>query len=154
MSEPHQPDVIGSLPSTRPHRRSAKRAPVSEAESVPKSTHKQPAPKRAAAPKPTAAKRAATPKPAAAKRATTPKPTAAKRAATPKPARAKPAAARTHASEGARTRAAEARTPAAEPAPTPGALQTAVEAAVELTEIGLRIGAQTLRSALSRLPRS
>jgi hypothetical protein len=40
------------------------------------------------------------------------------------------------------------------PAPaSPGALQTAVEAAAELTEIGLRAGARALRLALSRLPR-
>ena len=49
----------------------------------------------------------------------------------------------------------DAPTPAAPTpdAPTPGALQTAVEATVELTEIGLRLGAQALRTALSRLPR-
>jgi hypothetical protein len=132
MSEPRKPDVIGSLPSTRPHRRSAKRAPASDAEPVsPEGTPKAP-PRAGANPRatPRTGPRSGTPRASA-------QPTVAPRAgATPRA-----------------PRAAARRSPAPEPAPTPGALQTAVEAAVELTEIGLRFGAQTLRAALSRLPR-
>jgi hypothetical protein len=154
MSEKRQPGVIGSLPSTRPHRRSGKRAspngPVTGAAdaAVPAST--QPAAEPAPADEPAAAK----------------------------PDRAKPAAARTQAADRSRTRTrAAARTqrateasgdgqhpgrplsPARDSAPpapapaSPGALQTAVEAVAELTEIGLRASARALRVALSRLPK-
>jgi hypothetical protein len=37
--------------------------------------------------------------------------------------------------------------------PAPGALETAVQAAAELAEIGLHAGARALRRAVSRLPR-
>jgi hypothetical protein len=37
--------------------------------------------------------------------------------------------------------------------PSPGALETAVQAAAELAEIGLHAGARALRRAVSRLPR-
>jgi hypothetical protein len=61
------------------------------------------------------------------------------------------------------TAARPAKTPPAIPAKTPRAipgaratrsdvLGTAVQAAAELAEIGLTIGARTLRDALSRLP--
>jgi hypothetical protein len=114
MSEKRQPGVIGSLPSTRPHRRSGKRAtPVSPAEAT--------APGAAA-----------------------------------RPVRAKPAAARTQAADRSRRRAPSPARDPAPPAPapaSPGALQTAIEAAAELTEIGLRASARALRLALSRLPK-
>jgi hypothetical protein len=121
MSEKRQPGVIGSLPSTRPHRRSGKRAaPAAAADAI--------------------APAAATP------------PTEAKPAA--KPVRAKPAAARTQAANRTRTRTPPPAPESPAPEPTsPGALQTALEATVELTEIGVRASARALRLALSRLPK-
>ena len=144
MSDDPNPGVIGSLPRTRPHRRSDKRPAPAGAPPV-DSRAQEPAVVRAAAPAKTsaAAKTAATPtaKPAAAKA----KPAAAK--ATPAAAKATPAA------------AATPTPPAAEPAspaprdPSPGLLETAVQAAAELAEIGLHAGARALRGAVSRLPR-
>ncbi|MGZ4350522.1 MAG: hypothetical protein ACXVRX_08375 [Solirubrobacteraceae bacterium] len=137
MADKPTPGVIGSLPRTRPHRRSDKRAaPLGGAPPVDGQSAKP-----AAAPKPRAAKPAAAPKPRAAKAAAAPKrsPAAKPRAATPA-ATAPPAA----------TPAPPAR-PA--PEPSPGVLETAVQAAAELTEIGLHAGARALRRAVSRLPR-
>jgi hypothetical protein len=101
MSDETPPSVLGSLPRTRPHRRSPKRM--------------------------SAAARAAT---------TAPKAT--------RPAATKPAATRPPAER-----------PARQPPPaaaTPGALETAVQAAAELAEIGLQASARALRRTLSRLP--
>ncbi|MFL5860265.1 MAG: hypothetical protein ACJ780_05740 [Solirubrobacteraceae bacterium] len=39
------------------------------------------------------------------------------------------------------------------PQPSPGALETAVQAAAELAEIGLHVSTRALRGALARLPR-
>ncbi len=134
MSDKRQPGVIGSLPSTRPHRRSDKRGAVGPTEVTP--------------PTPSAPAARATP---AAKRKPAVK---AKDAAAAKPARAKPSAARNQAAERSRTRAASPARDSEPPAPTsPGALQTALEATAELTEIGLRASARALRVALSRLPK-
>ena len=107
MSKQPEPGVIGSLPRTRPHRRSDKRAAPAGADAPPASA--KPA---SAKPKP----RTARPKP---------KPTVAAAVATPPPPRE----------------------------PAPGALETAVQAAAELAEIGLHAGARALRRAVSRLPR-
>jgi hypothetical protein len=150
MSEKRQPGVIGSLPSTRPHRRSGKRAAPGSPADATAPASASPAAKATPAAQPEAGK----------------------------PQRAKPAAARTQAADRSRTRTrAAARNQAAtqasgagappgrpvSPAPdpalpapvpvSPGALQTAVEAAAELTEIGLRASARALRVALSRLPK-
>jgi hypothetical protein len=38
-------------------------------------------------------------------------------------------------------------------AQSPGAVETAIQAAGELAQIGITVGSQALRSALSRLPR-
>jgi hypothetical protein len=140
MSDKSQPGVIGSLPSTRPHRRSVKRAtPGSPADAT----------------APVSATPAAEPKPALES-----KPTAKRTpSAAAKPVRAKPAAARTQAADRSRTRPGRPPSPARDPAPpapapaSPGALQTALEATAELTEIGLRASARALRVAVSRLPR-
>jgi hypothetical protein len=131
MSPEPKPGVIGSLPRTRPHRRSAKRA------AAPATA----APPEAASAKAAAPKRAAPAKAAAPKRAAAPKATASKRAAAP----VKP------------------RTPQATAPPEPvqadtspgshGVVETAVQAAAELAEIGLHAGARALRRAVSRLPR-
>jgi translation initiation factor IF-2 len=110
MSNEPEPGVIGSLPRSRPHRRSDKRPAPAGA---------KPAPTK---PKPATAK----PKAAGAK----PKAAGAK----PKPAAPKPV-------------------PPAPHDPSPGPLETAVQAAAELAEIGLHAGARALRRAVARLPR-
>jgi len=130
MSNEPKPGVIGSLPRTRPHRRSAKRPPPAGAPPL-DSQAQEPEVVKAAAP----AKAKAARKPAA-------KPRAA--ASTRTGPRAKPAAAKS-------TPATAAPAPPREP--TPGALETAVQAAAELAEIGLHAGARALRRAVSRLPR-
>ena len=138
MSDEPKPGVIGSLPRTRPHRRSAKRPPPAGAPPL-DSQAQEPEVVKAAAP----AKAKAARKPAA-------KPRAA--ASTRTAPRAKPAAARPKPAAAARpTPAAAAPAPPREP--TPGALETAVQAAAELAEIGLHAGARALRRAVSRLPR-
>jgi hypothetical protein len=163
MTDKRQPGVIGSLPSTRPHRRSSKRAapgsPADASTAPPAAPATELKPAAASAPN-TAAKPAA---------ASTPNTAA-------KPVRAKPAAARTHATDRSRARAAAGTpqptpasaereraargpSPARDPAPpapaptSPGVFQTALEATAELTEIGLRAGARALRATLSRLPK-
>jgi len=146
-----RPDVIGSLPSTRPHRRSDKRGPAKP------DTEKQPA--AAAEPKPTkpAAGKPAAKKPAAKKPAA--KKPAAKKPAAKKPAAKKPAAKKPPVN--VRTRATTPPPPPSPPRPAddrpadeqPGTLETVVQAAAELTELGLRAGARALRGAVSRLPR-
>jgi hypothetical protein len=152
-------DVFGSLPNSRPQRRSARRD-RSTAKAKPAAT----GPAEAAA-KPKAAGRA--------KAATS---------ANPKPAaRAEPAAraaAATPATPAARAaRAAQAKSAAKETPPRAGAAQippagyatprpdddgvprgaelvtTAVQAAGELAQIGLAAGGRALKSALERLPR-
>jgi hypothetical protein len=125
MSPEPEPGVIGSLPRTRPHRRSAKRAgSPTGAPPVDSKSAAEPEVVKAVA-KPTRATANAT---AAAK----PKRTA----ASPKPPTAK----------------------APPPAPVSGdpshgVLETAVQAAAELAEIGLHASARALRGAVSRLPR-
>jgi hypothetical protein len=142
-------DVFGSLPRSRPQRRSAKRdrpARPAGADTPGKAKAKpsaKPRTPRAPAAKADTAARAARPKAAAAKPKTT--------------ARAKPKATR------ARSKPAASATvpPAGYATPRPGGdgphgtdvAATAVQAAGELAQIGLTIGAQALRSALRRLPR-
>jgi hypothetical protein len=155
MSDNHQPGVIGSLPSTRPHRRSGKRAtPGSPADATAPASATPAAELESAATRTPAAKpeSAATRTPAA-----KPEPAATRTpAAKPKPA-AK--AQRGTQPSGERERPRRPPSPARDPAPpapaptSPGALQTALEATAELTEIGLRAGARALRLALSRLPK-
>lgn len=135
MTDKRQPGVLGSLPRTRPHRRSDKRpaavARATASEPVVSPAEVTPEPKRAEAkPRGATAKRRA---------AVTPRATAKKAAATPA-GEAKPR--RTAAREAAPT-----------PAPVPGTLETAVQAAAELAEIGLQASARALRRTLSRLPR-
>jgi hypothetical protein len=145
---PRKPSVIGSLPNTRPHRRSARRPavdpPAVSAEGATVSGEASPAAAAAKAkPKPKPPARAeAKPKPAARAGAK----------AKPATARAKPTARKAPTAAGA-GRVTEP-PPAAENRPdSPGALGTAVQAAAELAEIGLQVGARTLRRTLDRLPR-
>jgi cell division septation protein DedD len=138
MSPEPKPGVIGSLPRTRPHRRSAKRA-ASPAGAPPVDSQSAAEPevvKAAAKPKPAAANATAASKP---KRATT----AAKTAAKPKRTAPRP-----------KPTAPAERPPASAPADSShGVLETAVQAAAELAEIGLHASARALRRAVSRLPR-
>jgi hypothetical protein len=152
MSDEPQPGVIGSLPRTRPHRRSDKRAAApAGAPPVDAQSAAEPAVVKAAAakrpPAATAAKRA----PAATK----PK-RAAKATAQAKHAPAAPR--KLHAVKPARAASPTTPTVAARPEPAPadaphGVLETAVQAAAELAEIGLHASARALRRAASRLPR-
>ena len=78
--------------------------------------------------------------------------------ATPKaasnPAPAQPGKKRTAASAGpAAPKRPDRPRPDTEAKENPRALETAVQAAAELTEIGLQAGARALRRTLSRLPR-
>ena len=129
MSDEPQPSVIGSLPRTRPHRRSDKRAAApAGAPPIDAPSASEPAVAKATAARRTRAAGASKRAPAAAK------PKRAPVAAPPAPAAARP-------SEPATAHAAH------------GVLETAVQAAAELAEIGLHASARALRRAVSRLPR-
>jgi hypothetical protein len=160
MTDKPNPGVIGSLPRTRPHRRSDKRrapevSPTPEPTSTgPTSTG--PTSTEAAANEPTAK---ATAKPKA--KASTAKPATAKTTRPAKRSAAKPATAKaTSPAKRSTANPAAAKPAAAKPEPevaeqgAHGPLETAVQAAAELAEIGLQAGARALRRAVSRLPRS
>jgi hypothetical protein len=147
-------DVFGSLPNTRPQRRSARREPTG-AKATPTASR---ATSSGAAAK---AKPAARTKPAARASAAT----QANSATSAKPA-AKAAPPRTTASKSAaqaappRASASEIppagyATPRGDDGPPHGAelVATAVQAAGELAQIGLAVGGRALKSALGRLPR-
>jgi demethylmenaquinone methyltransferase / 2-methoxy-6-polyprenyl-1,4-benzoquinol methylase len=167
MSNEPTPGVIGSLPRTRPHRRSSKRAapagaPPVDTQSQEPAVVKAAAPPKARATKPAAPAKARATKPATA-RAT--KPAAAKRAsARPRAAKVTPAALKPQATTAASPKPRATTPPSPKPRattpappsprePSPGVLETAVQAAAELTEIGLHAGARALRRVASRLPR-
>ena len=126
-----QPDVLSKLPSKRPQRASARRArPATKAPSATTTA----APKRTAA-----AAKAARPK------------------ASPSPRAVRPSAATNRTRESG-PQAGSARRPAARPAPPPARpgvdmVETAVQAAGELAQIGLTFGIRALRGAIGRLPR-
>jgi outer membrane biosynthesis protein TonB len=161
-------DVLGSLPRTRPQRRSSKRAdaPVTAAADVTE-TKPTPKPKRAPAkPKTTAAATKPKPKRAPAK----PKTTAAATKPKPKPARPKAAAAKKPATPRATATAAAQPAPPTSPRtetqqqpsqprrsiePPSGTdiLQTAAQAAGDIASLGIEAGRRAVRGALSRLPR-
>ena len=150
MTEPRPSQVLGGLPRSRPHRRSRRRPglqPNSRSGPARATTAGQSSGK-VAIPEPKATTGAANPKPRA--RAVA-KPRANvvpidRAAATGKRTGAHPTTARP-APTSAR------RVPVARVAGTE-VLGTAVQAAAELVEIGLTVGARTLRNALSRLPHS
>jgi hypothetical protein len=153
MNEEEEPSVLGALPHSRPHRRSAKRETRSVSTEGVATT---PAAAGTAAAG-TAAKRTAA--------GTAAKRTAAKRTAAAGTATREPATKRTPAQRPAAAASAAAEpTTAAEPAPPLGQSEepgmgaaelvtTVVQAAAELAEIGLTAGARALRIAVSRLPR-
>lgn len=133
MSDEPIEGVMGSLPRTRPHRRSTKRGPVTEP--IPAAKAKTSGARGAAgsAGAPVRSLQSATAPRAASDRSRKPGATSQAHRTTARPKRPPRSA-----------------PPAAEPA---GALGTAVQAAAELTEIGLKASARALRGALSRLPR-
>jgi hypothetical protein len=144
-------DVFGSLPNTRPQRRSARRDRAGA-----KAKPAAPGPASAGAP---AARGGAG---AQAKRATRAKPAA--RAGTAAAAKAAPPRATTSkpATDAAPPRATTAKIPPAGYATPRGddgvphgaeLVTTAVQAAGELAQIGLAAGGRALKSALGRLPR-
>ncbi len=152
MSEKPHDSVLGSLPHSRPHRRSEKRAARPDTPAVAAESKAPVSPP--AAVKPTGPKAAKPTKPKAAKpagpRAT--KPT--------KPSATEPAETRT---ASRKVRESAATPPPIEPEQPPGSshtlpggtelVGTVVKATAELAEIGLTAGARALRIALSRLPR-
>lgn len=151
--EDETPDVMSSLPKTRPQRRSARR----DSARKPTAAKGSATASRPAARKKKAAAAKATP---VKKRATTAR---AKAAAKPKTA-AKPRSA-SRPKTAARPRATAPRIPPAgfappretEDRPAPSGVElvgTAIQAAGELAQIGAAIGGQALKSALGRLGRS
>ncbi len=135
MSDPRSSDVLGSLPRTRPHRRSQKRP-----ERPPPTTDEPKRPPAARKPprKPPRGATSLRGKPRQpSERLTQPaQPAGAPRGSAAKAKKAPTAAPR----------------PAA-PRERPDLVATAVQAAAELAEIGLTVGARALRAAVSRLPR-
>ena len=152
--------VISNLPRHRPHRRSDKRRPPGEGRPAQNGARepragKAPGPQRSA---PAGAQRSAA---AGAQRSASTGPRAPKGAPPPRSARE-----RIGATAGAKTRPAG---PSARPRPTPPPppaqerpggppsgtelLGTVVQAAGELAEIGLTLGAQAVKNAVKRLPR-
>lgn len=152
MPDQRRSEVLGALPRTRPHRRSAKR-PERPADSAAKA-------KPAARPSAPAARQSrktnsAQPGRAAAKpRAGTasrsgPRAVSDSRSAT----RTKSRSDRLRQPPQPRGIPSQPRSPVPSSSERPEILGTFVQAAAELTEIGLALGAQVLRRAVSRLPR-
>jgi hypothetical protein len=143
MSDERPPGVLGSLPSTRPHRRSDKRAAAGPSP-VPDATGPRP-------PKAPPAKATRASRPTAAKAKV-------KAKATGQTTRTGPAAKRPPVNVRSRPPSpsppppSSATDPSVAQSPAPGALATVVQAAAELTEIGLKASARALRGAVSRLP--
>jgi hypothetical protein len=143
--EQREPSVLADLPRARPQMRSDRRGsakPRKAAPAKPAATTKAAGAVAEAATKPKPAK----PKPAAAK----PKPAA---AAKPKP---KPAAAKPRktapAKPGPTAKTAEPVAPPAKSEDQPF-VATALQAAGELAQIGIAVGARAVRNALDRLPK-
>lgn len=180
MSDDRSSDVMGALPRSRPHRRSDKRATrpaetKDAASGVPPAkvakTAGRPAKGTNAGARPAKATKAGVPPAGGRKAPTKPRATEAKAAERKRPTTAraqKPAAQPAPRSRKSTPRSG--RTPLQQPAQptgTPDArradrpeqgsrhdiLGTAVQAAAELAEIGLTVGARALRGAVSRLPR-
>jgi hypothetical protein len=125
VSEDRPSDVLGALPRHRPHRRSDKRATPAPAD-------------------PAATERGATSSRAQA-------PTAQAPTALPRATRRRPEPLRQPAQPAGVPTPPRARRPE-QPRPT-HILATAAQAAAELAEIGLSVGARAVRNAVRRLPR-
>lgn len=157
MTDERPTDVLGSLPHTRPHRRSRRRADLPGEGAAPGGGTG--APEREAAP--TAAE-PRTAEPAAGPRATKPapeprtaKPAAGPRATKPAAAASPPRATRGRLAQPAQPDGIPNLERHRKPVPVTGVevVGTAVQAAAELAEIGLAVGARAIRRAVSRLPK-
>ena len=148
MPDQRQSDVLGALPRKRPHRRSAKR-PVRPGETPGKAQASAPAATQSRKAAGGQASRApAKPRVAAGSRSG-PRAVAGSRSAT----RSKSKADRLRQPPQPRGIPAQPRSPVPSTPQRPEILGTFVRATAELTEIGLSLGAQILRRAVSRLPR-
>ena len=145
MAEPRQSDVLGALPRTRPERRSTKRPARTNG----------PASRAPAPAKPASGKRPASPGTRASGPRRKPSQSRPATAGSAKPASGKrPAkAGRLRQPPQPRGVPSQPRAPVPSGSPRPELLGTFVQAAAELTEIGLSVGAQVLRRAVARLPR-
>jgi hypothetical protein len=166
LSDERPSDVLGSLPRSRPHRRSDKRPspgpaqhPVSSARAAnenggPAGNNDTGAATKRAAPRRAAPKRTAT-RAATTRAASAP----ASRSAAASNAPATPSGAAPHQrrlrqpAQPAGVPPTPPRSGRPEPATGRDILGTAAQAAAELAEIGLSIGARTVRNLVSRLPR-
>ena len=164
MTDEHPSEVLGGLPRTRPHRRSDKRRPPTEATAArPVTAPPTPALTDAGGPDPGAPLRPelATPGPAAPGRPKPATPRRAKPAATHTTPAAAPGATKraTRSPSSVRQPAQPAGAPPApqarRPAPTGGVdlLGSAVHVTAELAEMGISAGARALRGVVARLPR-
>jgi hypothetical protein len=152
MADQRQSDVLGALPRTRPHRRSAKR-PQRTGETAAKPRK----PARTAGPATRPSRNPATAQPGRAKakpRAVTssrsgPRPVAGARSAPTSKSKAD----RLRQPPQPRGIPRQPRSPVPPTPERPEILGTVVQAAAELTEIGLSLGAHLLRRAVARLPR-
>lgn len=152
MPDQRPSDVLGALPRTRPHRRSAKRPgrPTETAgkpQAAARSTGPAATQSRKAAASP-ASRAPGKPRAAAGSRSG-PRAVTGSRSAT----RTKSKADRLRQPPQPRGIPSQPRRPVPSTHQPPEILGTFVQAAAELTEIGLSLGAQILRRAVARLPR-
>ena len=136
MSDETPSEILGSLPRTRPHRRSGKRGGPADGAGGP-GAESEPTAGKASAAAPSRPKTASRARPKAHRRAP-------QRRARPEPLRQPKQPAGTPPPPGPRR-----------PIPPSGTelLSTLVQATGELAEIGLSLGARAVRNAIGRLPR-
>ncbi|HEY1522188.1 MAG TPA: hypothetical protein VGF70_04175 [Solirubrobacteraceae bacterium] len=152
MADQRQSDVLGALPRTRPHRRSAKRPErPGETTGKPRAATRATspsAPQRGNAPSASAGRPKSKPRTAAGSRSG-PRAVGGSRSA----ASTRSKADRLRQPPQPRGIPSQPRSPVPSTPHPPEILGTFVQAAAELTEIGLSLGAQLLRRAVARLPR-
>lgn len=149
MPDQRQSEVLGALPRTRPHRRSAKRPErPGETTGKPKPTARPAARRSSNATVAQATRVPAKPRPAAGPRSG-PRAVTGSRPAT----RTKSKADRLRQPPQPRGIPSQPRSPVPSTLQRTEILGTFVRATAELTEIGLALGAQVLRRAVARLPR-
>lgn len=153
MADERQSEVLGALPRTRPQRRSAKR-PARPDEPSARAASATPSPTRERPARSAAPKNASAAKPAPPSRS---RPRAVGSARAVGTSRGKSAkggkADRLRQPPQPRGIPSQPRSPVPSRPERPEILGTVVQAAAELTEIGLSLGAQALRRAVARLPR-
>ncbi len=164
MADQRQSDVLGALPRRRPQRRSAKRpARADSASSRPANgANSQSTAEATRAPEAPTTQSRTRPRPATATKNRGPgQANAVPRVPSPPRSTAKPKAGARRQSKTDRLRQppqprgipSQPRSPVPASPHRPEILGTFVQAAAELTEIGLSLGAHVLRRAVSRLPR-